>query len=405
MKGDLDFKHGLRNERIYDFIDITRGEVKLECLPAEFWTAFDRCCEAYTARKDIELEIHEAEEDQRKIFYAFGDQIADAVCQKAFAPASPNGAILAAFNESIEVAEARINALGGHSLTLEQPEEALDDASDAQYREEARLHEIAERAFVKAGFLTADFNIDNRELHYDASSRGHDSRHSQGQKEVTRDVAAASDGNASLVAEVKYARMKVHECRRRLEESRWKNISHGASSINEDAQGEARFLRMNQCTRQLRDAQNKYWSVLRRAQDEHAIRSESDQASNFRDHESDGYNASTIRKFGCPMPEKKSSVVEQWISGIGKNVETPPTPPTPQDYVDNGEKEGEWVNCVPSLMFGEDCETRDDCRNKTRIDTWKSQCEQLRKTWPVENDSNEDTTDAGKAGPPADVIQ
>jgi hypothetical protein len=90
---------------------------------------------------------------------------------------------------------------------------------------------------------------------------------------------------------------------------------------------EARFLRMNQCTRQLRDAQNKYWSVLHRAQDEHAIRSESDQASNFRDHESDGYNASTIRKFGCPMPEKKSSVVEQWISGIGKNVETPPTPP------------------------------------------------------------------------------
>jgi hypothetical protein len=79
MKGDLDFKHGLRNERIYDFIDITRGEVKLECLPAEFWTAFDRCCEAYTARKDIELEVHEAEEDQRKIFYAFGDQIADAV--------------------------------------------------------------------------------------------------------------------------------------------------------------------------------------------------------------------------------------------------------------------------------------------------------------------------------------
>jgi hypothetical protein len=57
---------------------------------------------------------------------------------------------LAAFNESIEVAEARINALGGHSLTLEQLEEALDDASDAQYREKARLHEIAERAFVKA---------------------------------------------------------------------------------------------------------------------------------------------------------------------------------------------------------------------------------------------------------------
>jgi hypothetical protein len=165
-------------------------------------------------------------------------------------------------------------------------------------------------------------------------------------------VVAASDGDASLVARVKHARIQVEDCRRRLRESRWSNLSDVGSSMDADAQGEARFLRMNRLTRQLRSAENRYWSVLHRAQDEHAIRSESDQASNFRDHESDGYQASTIRKMGCPMPEKKSSGVEKWISGIGKSVEKPPTPPTPQDYVDNGEKEGEWVDRVPSLMLG-----------------------------------------------------
>jgi hypothetical protein len=355
MKDDLGLKHRKRTDRIYDFIEVPRGEVVLQCLPAEFWTAFDRCCEAYTARKDVELDIDEAAEEQRKTFYAFDEQVADVVCQKALAPAPPGETIppqLAAFSESIEVAEARISALGGHSLELEQLEKSMVDASDAQYREEARLHETAEAAFVTAGFLTADVDDDNRELHYDASSWGDDDSQSQGQRQGTRAVVAASDGDASLVARVKHARIQVEDCRRRLRESRWSNLSDVGSSMDADAQGEARFLRMNRLTRQLRSAENRYWSVLHRAQDEHAIRSESDQASNFRDHESDGYQASTIRNMGCPMPEKKSSGVEKWISGIGKSVEKPPTPPTPQDYVDNGEKEGEWVDRVPSLMLG-----------------------------------------------------
>jgi hypothetical protein len=312
MKGDLEFKHQKRNDRIYDFIEIPRGEVVLQCLPAAFWTAFDRCCEAYTARKDAKLELHEAAEDQRKIFHVFDEQVADVVLQKSLAP-SPSGETippqLAAFSELIEVAEARISALGAQSLLLEQLEVSLDKALDAQYRQEARLHEIAERAFVTAGFLTADVDDKNRELHYDASSRGDDDSQSQGQRQGIRAVVAASDADASLVVRVKHARMQVHDYRRRLEESRWNKLSHVEPSMDEDAQGEARFLRMNQRTRQLRSAEIKYWSVLHRALDEQAIRSESDQASNFRDHESDGYNESTTRQFGCPMPEKKSSGV------------------------------------------------------------------------------------------------
>jgi hypothetical protein len=105
------------------------------------------------------------------------------------------------------------------------------------------------------------------------------------------------------------------------------------------------------------------------------------------------------------MPEKKSGGVQKWISGIVKSVERPPTPPTPHDYVDNGEKEGEWVNRVPSLMLGEDCETRDEGRPKSRIDAWRSHCDELQKAGPFENDSNEDTNDAGKAGPPTGGIQ
>jgi chromosome segregation ATPase len=65
---DLRIKHADHNNRLYDFIDVTPGDAELKCFPAEFWTALRRCYEAYTRCRDFELDMHEAEQEQRDSF-------------------------------------------------------------------------------------------------------------------------------------------------------------------------------------------------------------------------------------------------------------------------------------------------------------------------------------------------
>lgn len=79
---DLRVKHADHNNRLYDFIEVGPEDAELQCLTAEFWTAFRRCYEAYTRCRDFELDMYEAEQEQRKLFQEVETRMLGAVCQK-----------------------------------------------------------------------------------------------------------------------------------------------------------------------------------------------------------------------------------------------------------------------------------------------------------------------------------
>lgn len=87
-----------------------------------------------------------------------------AVCQKVEQAA--DALQTATFDDPVVIANARIRALGGLSATLRSLNVSLKEAKAAQYKEEARLHEIAEEAFIAAGFLHAETDIDRSKLRW-----------------------------------------------------------------------------------------------------------------------------------------------------------------------------------------------------------------------------------------------
>lgn len=392
---DLNEQHSQRNNRIYEFMDIDRGNAELQCLPKEFWAAFDSCSKAYTARKDIELDFHVVEQEQKAIFEKVDAQVISAVCDRLLP--HPNGGLTpqaTTFSENVAVAEARISALGTHTVMLERLDDRLDDAMDAQYRKESTLNQIAEDAFVAAGCLRADNDVEHRELHLFLSRKPLKNQERYNQECENQELpepdprseyrAAKRRQEAGLVSRVAHARKKLNECRRKLDESRWRPISN-VGSMDSDAQGNARARRMNRRTQELRSAEIEYKSILHRAQDASAI-NESEQSSNFRNRFNDGYRASTLMRYGYPMAEKRKREVDDWMSGIDKRTKERPVD---EDAVDEGEKEGAWVDRYDSMIVGEDPETRDDTRLKVLIARWQKECEEVRGLGPFEQAEND----------------
>jgi hypothetical protein len=112
--------------------------------------------------------------------------------------------------------------------------------------------------------------------------------------------------------------------------------------------------------------------------------SDSDQSSNFRDHISDGYAASTLKAYGFPMAEKKKNRIHNWMSPSSRHRKQ-----QARQAAQVSDKEGSWVNRVESMGVGEDIEGRDVDRRKERIDMWEMERGRLREEGPFENAEND----------------
>jgi hypothetical protein len=385
---DLRIKHADHNNRLYDFIDVAPGDAELKCFPAEFWTVFRRCYGAYTRCRDFELDMHEAKQEQRKLFQEVETRILRAVCQKAGQGA---GALqTATFDDPVATANARISALGSLSATLSRLDVSLKKAKAAQYKEEARFHEIAESAFLAAGFLHAETDIDRSKLRWrlwDTPDEGEEELHQedQGADNIASGGVRPRRRAGRLLFKVKDARRWLKDCRRKLDDSRWAPVSN-AGSLNSTGQGEARFRRMKRLNQEVRDAELEYGSVLRRAQNARVI-SESDQSSNFQDHESDGYNSATLKMFGYPMLAKREHRVHRWIDKMSQSGKGQQLRAARQGS--DSSTEGSWVNRVESMVFGEDPELMAYDRRKERIDAWDKERQRLRQEGPFEQAEND----------------
>jgi hypothetical protein len=229
----------------YDFIDVAPGNTELQCLPAEFWTAFQRRYEAYTRCKNFELNMHEAEQEQQKLFQEVKTRVLRAVCQKVAQGA--DALQTATFDDSVAIANARISALGGLSATLSRLNVTLGEAGAAQYKEEARLHDIAEGAFTAAGALHAETDIDKTKLCWRLwdTSNGEEELHPEGRSvdSIAKSGVRPRRRAGRLLSKVKDARRRLKDCRRRLDDSRWAPVLN-AGSLKSTGQGEARLRRM-----------------------------------------------------------------------------------------------------------------------------------------------------------------
>lgn len=317
----------------------------------------------------------------------------DAVCQNSTAfEQDANTQQTTAFDEPVAIANARISALGGHSVSLSRLSYSLKRAKSTQYKAESGLNEIAEDAFIAAGFLHADSGVDRSKVHLRLCSttvrkegpqpgkRGADSTTTSSVRSATHNYRAGG-----LPSRVRDARRRLKDCRRRLEDSRWAPISN-AGSMNSTGQGEARFRRMKRRTQEVRAAELEYRSVLHRAQDVRAI-SESDQSSNIQDHESDGYTETTLKELGFPVVGKRRHRVHNWIGSVTRSDGAQQVQSGGQDS--NASTEGSWVNRVQSMAFGEDPELTSVDRRKDRIVMWAEEQDRLRNAGPFEKAEND----------------
>jgi hypothetical protein len=135
----------------------------------------------------------------------------------------------------------------------------------------------------------------------------------------------------------------------------------------------------------VRDAELEYRSVLRLAQNARAI-SESDQSSNFQDHESDGYRSAELKLYGYPMPAKKKHRVDKWIDNMPQSGKVQHARAARQGS--DSSTEGSWIDRVDSMVFGEDTELMAYDRRKDRIDAWDKERQRLRREGSFEQAEN-----------------
>ena len=391
---DLIAKHAVRNNRIYQFIDVSEGHAELSFLPSEFWAAYKNCGLAYTACKGIESQTRDVENEQFDVLRQLDERMVSSVPHDNHSDTptnEPDAAQYAPFGESNEIQEARIRKLGGASLRLDRLREPLESARDKQYEEESKFNQIAEEAFVAAGYLHAVDDSEEIELlrrvpTTDEVDKKNAERKSGSAGSVEQDhgSSASSPDRSVLADRVRRARKNVSYREKRLRDARWQSLSD-AGSMDSDARGVLRVRRWIKRTGELREAEHECRSILHRAQNEHAMSDKSSQSSNFRDHISYGYGASTIRAYGCPVAEKRKDRIHNWMSpsSLQKRKQQ-----VKQAAEASDEEEG-WVDRVNSMKFGEDPEGRDVARRRERIDRWETERDRLRKDGPFENAEND----------------
>lgn len=387
----MNAKHFDRNSRIYEFIDIRRETAELQSLPANFWAAYDDCNAAHAACKEIETEIQNVDQEHDDILWKLDERMRLSVLRNGGASVGEADVEQAeAFQESAEEAFERIREVSSKSVKLNELNERLDAAKDARYDQESKLNKIAENAFVVAGRLVAVSDAEEIKLLRRLPAT-HISDEASARRGISRTEpvdqnsgsTALDHDKSALAGRVTRARRNVRECRRRLDNIRWGDLSD-AGSIDSDAQGELRVRKMIERTGKLREAQDEYRSILHHAQDDRAI-SESDQSSNFRDHGSDGYGTSTLRRIGYPMKAKKKNRVHSWMGSTSRRKQKEQN----RQDAQASSKERNWVDRVDSMAVGEDLCYIGIERLRDRIDNWDKERNRLRKEGPFKGAEND----------------
>jgi hypothetical protein len=378
---DLNAQYADSNKKLYDHVDIPREDARLSALPADFWVAYDRCHAARTACKSLELEMHDARQQQEEICHGPGMQIAQVVLQDG------NDSTVTStttFQETPADAAKRIREFGNTAVALKRLEKPLNDAKDKQYHEETVLNKIAEDALIAAGFLETETGVQEVELSRQLKTTNDSGRRQnvpttnvRKSKRKGREPVVMDKHKKDLASKVEFARKRLKTCRHRLSDIRRNELSD-VGSMSSEAQGEERVRRMIRRTGKVREAQAEYKAILRRAQDERAI-SESAQSSHFSNHPSDGYSELTLDEYGFPMREKKAAYVHDWIAN-----RNPPKPAVKLDA-----DEGKWVSDVKSMGYGEAAEWVDDSRRRALIDDDERHRDYLREAGPFEKAEND----------------
>jgi hypothetical protein len=251
--------HADRNDRIYEFSGIRKDHAELSFLPPEFWTAYRNCNTAYTACKDIKLEIDVIENERLDVLRNLDERMEASVCRDDHASTREvDEAENAPFGESANDQFARIRKLGGGSQKLNRLHELWESARDKQYEEESKLNQIAEEAFVAAGHLSAVDDPEEIELLRRVPSevgekKGRRPDSAEPVEQHQRSNSRSADKSA-LAERVWRARKNVRYHHKRLQDARWQPLSD-AGSLDSDAQGELRVRRWIKRTGELREAE------------------------------------------------------------------------------------------------------------------------------------------------------
>lgn len=390
---DLNAKHAIRNIRIYESIGIREDHAELSSLPPKFWAAYEDCNTAYTACKEVELKIQLVENEQSDVLLQLDKRMVASVRRNDNASTRGVDAVQnAPFVESSEEKSRRLNDLCDASLRLSPLHVSLESARDKQYEEESKLDQIAEEAFVVAGYFRAVDDSEEIELlrrvksNDGGSGKENTERRSDSAEPIEQDQhsSASSPDKSALAERVRRTRKNVSYLHKRLHDARWQPLSD-AGSMDSDAQGVLRVRRMIKRTGEIQEAEDGYRSLLHRAQNEDAMSEQSDQSSNFRDHISDSYGASTLKGYGFPMAEKRRDRVHNWMSpsSLHKNKQEV------RQAAETSDNEGSWIDCVNSMKFGEAPEERGVARWRKRVDMWENERDRLRKNGPFKNAEND----------------
>jgi hypothetical protein len=235
----LNANHARRNNNLYAFHDIDRGDSELSYLPAKFWDALDRCYEARATCDKIEQEISVAELERDNGMVRNEELIASFVYPKG--PTSPTDTRTAPATPHVQTvydAGLRLKEFGAVSARLTALQGKLEDARDSQYREECALHGTAEEAFIAADFLAVDSEVKEVELMRRIPSDDQQSKRPEAVKPL-----ALNSHQAELADQVKHAGENLMDARRKLHQARGGHLTD-ASDMDSDAQGAARVQKM-----------------------------------------------------------------------------------------------------------------------------------------------------------------
>lgn len=192
-------------------------------------------------------------------------------------------------------------------------------------------------------------------------------------------ATSAFDFNKRILADsVMTSKINAVRCWNKLIDTRRKELSD-AGSMNSDAQGQERFRRTVQRTKELREADDEHRAALHQALKAGAISETASQRSHFRDREDDGYSDGSLAERGFPVPEGQAKRIRQWTWDEGQ-----PVKPTAKDP-----EEGLWINDVESLRYGDDADVRDDERYNDLIVEHRKRCNELREAGQFEKAEND----------------